>query len=145
MTYRTITRGAPRPILSEFRCPLHGVFEAVVDSGAEFAPCPASVALRIFRAAAPEGIGSDGPVGPVQPREGTCLKLSPWSPSKVPAMRMRRVEATRGRDDKPEHRGWLDTSHLEEGQDPEEFAADREKVHEELRKEEVMNLVRTDR
>lgn len=125
MTYRTITRGAPRPIISEFRCPVHGLFEAVVDSGAEEAPCPAEVNIA----------------GKVV----ACEWTSPWSPSKVPAMRMRRVEATRGVSEKAEHRGWLDSSNLEEGQDPEEFAADRAKVHEELRKERVMELVRTDR
>lgn len=118
MTYRVIHRGAPRPILLEFRCPLHGWFDELVDSGTEEMPCP-------FQAA--------------------CGAPSPWSPRKVPTISMRRVEATRGKAEAPEHKGWLDTSNLEEGQDPEEFQAERDAVHEELRKDLVTEMVKSDR
>lgn len=100
-------------VLSDFRCAEHGVFEKVVDSDDDTAPCP------------------------------RCGGASAWVP--VPIKWKLAIEATRGKSDVPEHRGWLDTSHLEEGQDPEEFQADRDKVHEELRKELVMDMVRSDR
>ncbi len=74
-----------------------------------------------------------------------CGAPSPWSPRKVPTISMRRVEATRGKAEAPEHKGWLDTSNLEEGQDPEEFQTERAAVHEELRKELVTEMVKSDR
>jgi hypothetical protein len=119
VTFKVITRGAPRPILSEFLCPLHGRFTALVDSGADEAPCPVTV-----------GPGAYDEHGRAR-NHTPCAWPSPWSPSKVPAMRMKRVEATRGNHEKAEHKGWLDTTNLEE-------------VHEELRKELVMEALRSD-
>lgn len=130
MTFRIIHRGAPRPIASEFLCPMHGRFEAVVDSGADCAPCPADVHV---------------PLGDDIFAVTSCKAPSPWSPSKAPPMRMKRVEAVRGNHEKPQHKGWLDTSNLEEGQDFGDWQADREAVHEELRKDLVMEMVRSDR
>jgi hypothetical protein len=124
MTYVTKHRGPSRPVPKEFCCPVHGDFTADADRDAEETLCPAEVNIT----------------GKVV----ACGWMSPWTPRKVPAIRMRRVEAVRGVSEKAEHKGWLDSSNLEEGQDPEEFAADREKVHEELRKERVMQLARED-
>jgi hypothetical protein len=123
MSYRVITRGVPRPIVAEFLCPHHGRFEAAVDSGAESASCPSTVGTFLE----------------------ACGAVSPWSPSKAPPMRMRRVEATRGKSERAEHKGWCDTTNLEEGQSFDDWQADRERVHEELRQELVMDLVRSDR
>lgn len=115
MTYRVIHRGETRAVPKEFSCADHGYFVADAYRDDDEAFCPA------------------------------CGLASPWTPRKVPAIRMRRVEAVRGKSDQVEHKGWLDTSHLEEGQDPDEFWSDREKVHEELRKELVTEMVRSDR
>lgn len=149
MTYVVKHRGPTRAVPKEFCCPVHGDFTADADRDAESAPCPAVFAppsestLRVFRGALglpPGGLDPSNRPSPV-----VCGEPSPWTPRKVPAIRMRRIEAVRGKPEAAEHKGWLDTSNLEEGQDPEEFAADREKVHEELRKELVTEMVRTDR
>lgn len=132
MTFKIITRGAPRPVTHDFRCPLHGHFEALVDSEIETVPCPAIDVLPM---------DAFNPSG----RNLLCGRASPWSPTKAPPMRMRRVEATRGKNDEKQHDGWCDTSNLEEGQDFDDWQADRDAVAEELRKELVMEAVRTDR
>jgi len=122
MTFRIIVRGSPRPVRHDFLCPVHGHFTALVDSGTDEKLCPAR--------------GNDG---------NWCGVVSPWSPRSSPAMRVRRVEATRGNHEKAEHKGWLDTTNLEEGQPWEEFEAERDAVAEELRKEQVMEAIRSDR
>lgn len=131
MTFRIIHRGESRPVPKEFCCPRHGHFTADAERDAEEALCPKREIIGAF--------------WPAPPTWRECGLVSPWSPRKVPAIRMRRVEAVRGKHEKAEHKGWLDSTNLEEGQDPEEFAADREKIHEELRKELVMEMVRSDR
>lgn len=139
MTYVIKHRGPTRPVPKEFCCPVHGDFTADADRDAESVPCPTMVGARIIDTLS----WYYEQQGPWQERP--CGVASPWTPRKVPAIRMRRVEATRGKPEAPEHRGWLDTSNLEEGQDPDEFQADRDKVHEELRKELVTEMVRSDR
>lgn len=131
MTYRVIHRGPTRPVPKEFACPVHGHFVADADRDAEEAPCPAMV----FAATSPVS----------RTDFALCGVVSPWNPRKVPTISMRRVEAARGKHEVAEHKGWLDSTNLEEGQDPDDFAADREKVHEELRKEIVTEMVRSDR
>lgn len=121
MTFIVKTRGAPRPIVSEFRCPMHGKFSKLVDSGADFACCP---------------IRDD--CGEI------CNEPSPWTPSLVP-MRMRRVEATKGKDETPLHPDWNATRNLEEGQDFDDWEADREVAAEERRKQIVMDAIRSER
>lgn len=128
MTYVVKTSGAPRPVRKDFRCPVHGVFTARATSDDEYALCSHRVET------------SDGST----PWAGMCCQRSPWSPSVIP-MRMRRVEATRGVSEKPQHKGWLDTSALEEGQSPEEFEAERDAIAEDLRKDLVIEAVRSDR
>lgn len=129
MTFIIRTRGAPRPVTHDFLCPEHGPFTALVDSADDTAPCPRRIVEDYHGVPVP----------------AACAKPSPWSPQTAPPMRMRRVEATRGNHDRAEHKGWLDTSNLEEGQDFSDWQADREAVHEELRKDLVMEMVRSDR
>jgi hypothetical protein len=143
MTFRIITRGTPRQIASEFRCPTHGVFTAIVDSGTDAAPCPVVVCnCDACRGAAVtmQDIALPGLTVHVQ----RCGLASPWTPSLI-SFRMRRVEATRGNHERAQHKGWLDTSNLEEGQSFDDWQADREAVHEELRKDLVMQMVKEDR
>ena len=142
MTFRTITRGTPRPILSDFRCPVHGVFEARVDSGTDEQPCPALAGLRT----------KDGqPLSDYEMFVATrvlkfdqCGLPSPWSPSPI-VMRMRRVEAAKGRDETPIHPEWNFQRNLEEGATREEYQAERDAAAEERRKALVMDMVRSDR
>lgn len=130
MTFVVKHRGTPRPIRADFRCPVHGVFTALVDSGTETAPCPREVAhLSIL----PPGAWPSM----------TCGLASPWSPSPIP-MRMRRVEATKGKDEAPEHPDWNFQRNLEEGQDPDEYEADRELAAERRRQQLVVDAARSE-
>lgn len=72
-----------------------------------------------------------------------CGQPSQWMP--VPLRFKVAIVASRGNHEKPQHKGWLDTSNLEEGQDYDEWRGDREAVHEELRKERVMQALRDER
>lgn len=122
MTFIVKTSGAPRPVRKDFRCPRgHGVFTDLVDSDAEWACCPL-----------------------VDEDDEICNEPSPWSPSPIP-MRMRRVEATKGRNEAPEHADWDFTRNLEEGQPPEEWQADRDAAAERRDDAMVMDMIRSDR
>ena len=70
-----------------------------------------------------------------------CGGPSTWTPSPV-AFRVRRVEVVRGRWEKPERKTYLDTRKLGEGQDIEEFRAEREKIWDEKRRSDVKDLLR---
>lgn len=126
MAYVVKKSGAPRPIRADFRCREHGVFTALVHSGTDDVPCP-----HMYHDE-DNGLSEQ------------CGIRSPWSPSVIP-MRMRRVEAVRGSHERAQHKGWLDTSNLEEGQPFDEYESDREAVAEDLRKDLVMDMVRSDR
>lgn len=115
MTFRIITRGAPRPVRKDFICDVHGKFTALVDSDTDETRCPAPY----------------------------CALWSPWSPSVIP-MRMRRAQATTGKSDKPEHANWDFQANLEEGQDPDEWQADRDAAAERRREQFVVDAVRED-
>ena len=54
--------------------------------------------------------------------------------------RVRRVEVTRGKWQKPEHPGWVDTRELGEGMPIEEFRAKRQKVRDQLRRDSLKEL-----
>jgi hypothetical protein len=56
--------------------------------------------------------------------------------------RVRRVEVTRGKWEKPERKTYLDTRKLGEGQDVEEFQAERKKIWNERRHKRVKDLMR---
>lgn len=56
-----------------------------------------------------------------------CDEQARWSPSPVMG-RVRLIEVTRGKWEKPERKTYLDTRKLGEGQDLEEFQAERRKV-----------------
>lgn len=122
VSFKIIQRGAPRPIAQEFRCPQHGVFTAIVDSGTERASCPHVDSTNLL-----------------------CATSSPWSPSRAPVMRMRRVEATKGKSETAEHPEWNFQRNLEEGQDFDDWEADREKAAEERCKQIVIDAVRSER
>lgn len=106
-----------RPIVAVYRCPVHGEFDAEVS--------------RDATGGAPEVVQCSA----------TCSMLASWTPTPV-ACRVRRVEVTRGKWEKPEQKTFLDTRKLGEGQDVEEFQAERKKVWTEHRHKEIRELLR---
>ena len=96
-------------ILAEFRCALHGLFEAFADSNADHAPCPVVVRL---------------PGLPGHP----CGATSPWSPTAPAVHTAFVVSASRGKSDPAPSRLATDTRPLMEGQRYSEWREGRKKV-----------------
>jgi hypothetical protein len=125
-----------RPIVCTYTCPEHGEFDAEV--------------LRDENGEAPDAIecdrGTDATIMPGRSESGYVCRISlcglsaTWTPSPTVGCRVRRVEAVKGKWEKPERKTYLDTRELAEGMDPEEFDAKRKAVWEERRKEEVMQI-----
>lgn len=113
MSYVLKVRGnSAAPILCDFRCAEHGVFAAVVAR-----------------------VASDHAECP------DCGELAPWTPSVV-CGRVKQVSVERGGWERPANPGYLDTRNLGEGQDIEEFRADRARIREREREREIADLVR---
>lgn len=112
MTFVVKHRGAGARVALEWRCPEHGRFDLTVERPEPDAvPCP------------------------------QCGASSPWTPS-APRVRVKAGEAgARGGYQKPEHPGWLDTRALGEGQPLEEWQADRAKMREKQRQQDVWELL----
>lgn len=113
-------------VLHDYRCPAHGVFEAEVsrDDVPDETPCPVELD------AAPDD------------REPMyCGLPSPWSPSVV-SCRVRAVETTRGKSDKPPTSMALTTRDLAEGMPMAEWKAKRAKLHRERRREQIKAVMR---
>lgn len=105
MTFRIKVRGGAGPVLADFRCPEHGVFEATVPRDqSDDAPCP------------------------------TCGTSSPWSPSAVLG-RVQEVSAVQGKWAPKPNKYAMDTTSLGEGQTYKEWRAGRRKLWEEKRNE----------
>ena len=124
MTFiRKFSGDRTRPIIAVYTCPEHGAFDAEVrrndDGGApDTTECPY-----------PNEVDGESP----------CPLAATWTPSPV-ACRVRLVEVVRGKWEKPEHKTYLDTRKLGEGQDVEEFEAERDKVWEDERLKMVKEL-----
>ena len=96
---------------AEYRCPVHGVFEATVDRGAlgdpaATAPCPADD-------------HDDGEA---------CDFPAPWTITEPPAKLTVYGQVRMGKVEKPDHPLSLDTSELGEGMPYHEFKKKREKM-----------------
>jgi hypothetical protein len=116
MSFRIIVRGSPTRIsIEDFECPNCGRFEAEVPR---------------INGEPPDWI--------------TCPKCHAPSEYRIcaPMARVRRVEAIKGKWEKPERKEWLDVSNLAEGQLLYEFREDRERIREEERKREVYEFAR---
>lgn len=114
-----------KPIVAVYTCPEHGEFDAAVE--------------RDENGEAPDVI--ECPCGELYGMPVVCAHLARWTPSPV-AGRVRRVEVVRGGWERPEHKTYLDTRKLGEGQDVEEFQAEREKIWDEERHKMVKELAR---
>lgn len=136
MTFVVRHRGdTSRPIVAVYTCPEHGEFDAIVqrDQNGE---APDTIACPVV---------VDELILGVLPREPEdfllCEEPATWTPSPV-ACRVRRVEVSRGKWEKPERKTYLDTRKLGEGQDVEDFQAERKKIWTERRRQEVKELLR---
>lgn len=144
MSYTVKIRGdSTRPMLCVYRCPEHGEFDAEVmrdeTGGApEVIPCPVTVGWEGQAERPPGTFGATDPGnadGSIY--EVLCKQPATWTPSAV-ACRVRRIEAVKGKWEKPEKRTYLDTRELGEGQDIDDFREKRAKIWEEKRQQDVM-------
>lgn len=109
-------------IVAVYTCPEHGEFDAEVQRDAngeapDSVPCPEIITMTS--------------------KTHDCRCESYWTPSSV-ACRVRRVEAVKGRWEKPERETFLDTRDLAEGMDVEDWQAKRAAIWEKKRQEDVM-------
>lgn len=127
------------PIVAVYTCAVHGEFDAEVERD-ENGEAPDSITCSVFDPNA-DCIGCGGqPSAPGAPDcllcDGACVspcsREATWTPSPV-GCRVRRVEVTRGKYEKPERKTYLDTRKLGEGQPIEEFQAERRKIWRDVR------------
>ena len=119
-------------ILSDFTCPIHGRFEALVESDSDYALCPVTSRERARSLIYDEHngeyvVGYSAP-GPVQLVDVRCAQVSPWTPSPV-AGRVELVSAvSRGKWEPPPMPTATNTRGLMEGQNYGEWRKERKKV-----------------
>lgn len=99
-------------VTAEYRCPVHGVFEAEVERGPDGeapdqAPCLVPVDEFPF---------------------GLCYEPSPWTITSAPGMSVSRFSCARGRSDGPRMATDMDTRAMGEGMSREEWKQGRAKV-----------------
>lgn len=130
MNWTTKRRGdTGRPMLAEYECPVHGRFARQVSRDAGGDPEP-EVPCR-------ETEGED--IGGGFVRVNRCGRTSPHVIS-APLVRVRRVEVARGGYQRAERPTWTDTTNLGEGQDLDDWKADRAKVWEADRQQQNKEL-----
>lgn len=122
-------------IAAEYECPVHGRFALDVPRGKDGDP-PGEVACRH----PPSGSAATFGVDPGY--ASACHRLAPHVISAPGSARVRKVEAVRGRDQKPEFSTWTDTQALEDGQDLDDWKDDRAKVWGREREREAMEMAR---
>lgn len=129
MSYIVKNRGErSRPILADYTCPVHGVFELLVDrddngEAPDAIECP--IELLDF--------SGDPPM--------SCGERSTWTPSVIDS-RVRKVEVVRGKWEKPERPTYYDTRDLGEGQDIDEWRDARRAKWDEQRKRDVYEMAK---
>lgn len=131
MTFTIKHTRSDRPMVAEYRCPVHGLFSLEVtrdENGDPPSTRPCSAPKdRCLR---------DGCAAPY-----ACGLPSPYCVS-APRVGVRRVEAVKGKWEKPERKTFLDTRNLGEGQELDDFRADRERIWDEKRKQDLKELLR---
>lgn len=130
MTFTGKHTRSDRPVVAEYTCPVHGRFTLEVARDSEGNP-PDRVSC-VKRA---------GEGGRFRRRDGLCGESSPFAMS-APSVRIRKVEVARGSYQRAEVPTWTDTTNLGEGQDLDDWHADRDKVWEAERERQVMELTR---
>ncbi|HSN28790.1 MAG TPA: hypothetical protein VLT45_21030 [Kofleriaceae bacterium] len=114
----------PSPLVACYTCPEHGEFDVKVLRD-ERGEAPDVIACSLMLTVDCEALGV------------TCELPATWTPSPTVACRVRRVEVVRGKWEAPERPTYLDTRKLGEGQSMEEFRAERKKVWERKRLEDL--------
>lgn len=138
MTFKITVRGTPTPTtIADYHCPIHGRFEMTVE--------------RTPEGDAPDEVRCQSPIVPPFPvadRDSNqdlvfvqCVEVATWCIS-APLARVNKVEAVKGKWQKPERKTWTDTRNLGEGQALYDWKEDRAKVWEEKRKQDVVNFAR---
>jgi hypothetical protein len=126
MTFTIKIRGdVSKSLVAVYTCPVHGAFDAEVqrdESGG---------APELITCEARDPLPGDATVSVM------CCLDATWTPTPV-ACRVRRIEAVKGKWEKPEKKTYLDTRELAEGMDIDDFHAKRAAVWEEKRQEDVM-------
>ena len=134
-TWRIVTRGAPTPtIAAEYLCPVHGRFTAYVERDAN-GDAPA---VQCCEVAANVNILAED--GSALACITSCGLTSPWCIS-APRAKVKIVEVQRGSYQKPEAATWTNTENLGEGQDYDDWVADRDKVWEADREASIKELI----
>jgi len=135
MTYKLTLRTAPGALIAaEYECPMHGRFAIDVPRGEDGDP-PAEVPCSVLSR------GCGRPCGGCSERN-PCGEPSPFVISASGIARVRKVEAHRGGYQKAEVPTWTDTTNLGEGQDLDDWKADRAKVWERENERQAMELAR---
>jgi hypothetical protein len=137
VAYIIKVHGAGGRIVADYECPVHGRFEATVEREQNGDP-PEEVKCQHWLdesetiAAGHEWFGYP------------TLFCGQWSPYRIsaPLTRVRKVEAVKGGWTKPGKKTYTDTRSLGEGQSLADWKADRAKVWEERRQEDVMRFKR---
>jgi hypothetical protein len=129
MTFTIKIRGSSdRPIAAEYMCPEHGRFTLTVDRDANGdAPAEMLCPKPASNAWSPPGAGPG------------CF-MSPFVIS-APRVGVRRVEAVKGGWEKPARRTFLDTRDLGEGQDIDDWRANREAIRDQERRDSLKELI----
>lgn len=139
MTYKLTIRTAPGALIAaEYECPVHGRFAIDVPREANGDP-PADVACPMEN---PRWAVVNGAKVGHEDEGDVCARRSPHVISRTGIAKVRKVEAIRGGYQKPEFETWTNTENLGEGQDPDDWKADRAKVWERERERESMELAR---
>lgn len=131
MTWTLKIRGSTdRPIAAEYCCPVHGRFTAVVDRDAN-GDAPG---------VAPHHEEVEHYDGDMRSLVAYCDLASPYVIS-APRVGVRRVEAVRGNWEKPARKTFLDTRDLGEGQDIDDWRANREAIRDQQRRDSLKELI----
>lgn len=139
MTYKLTIRTAPGALIAaEYECPVHGRFAVDVPRDANGdppgdAPCPMENPAWAVVNGVKVGHEDEGDV---------CERRSRFVISAPGVARVRKVEAIRGSYQRPERETWTDTTSLGEGQDLDDWKADRAKVWERENERQAMELAR---
>lgn len=131
MTFTIKHKRADRPMVAEYHCPTHGRFAVEVARDANGDP-PAEQPCRV------EVEHYDGVTRSLV---AYCGLASPHVISAPRGTRVRKVEVVRGSYQKPELPTWTDTTNLGEGQDLDDWVADRDKVWEAERQKEIKEML----
>jgi len=137
MTWTMKVRGAPTPtIASEYICPVHGRFRLDVERVDGEAPAE----VRCIRRVEARMINLFGATTEERRDRQTCRERCAYAIS-APRGKVKTVEVVRGGYQKPGASTWTNTENLGEGQDYDDWVADRDKVWEREREDSIKELI----